>query len=272
MNGFIKFTLRSREGLPSYLTGMGAVMGGLFFAHLIMLIIMVEDGFVDKVTSPMYELAGVCFAGVFFAITADRMVRFGVNCGTSRHTIMLGLAAVSPLFALATTAVIQLSRVLTNLFFGLFGKQLGNLAEYFVEYYSDRYLYAVNYKFDILNVGLVFILTMFAYTFALMFLGVRGRKGSKAGIAAALALAFAYWLYMANEYGIFNEREPVYELLEYTANSTQIGHVMINGEYPSLIGGLMVMTALTFVVFALVFIIYARISRHAPVCGKEESF
>lgn len=269
MRGFFRYVFRSSEGFRDYLMFMGAVAGGLFAVHMIMLITMAIDNITGSMIS-MYELPCVCAAGFGCAAMADRLLRVSVSFSLSRKSYLRGMLCVLPVLMLITTAGIQLVFMLTDGIFRLAGRSLDCLSfeMTYIEFAESSY----QPRIFILNLTVVFCLCMLASGAALLYTGAKNRFNRIAGaIAAGLYCIFCYHRFLLasdNDSGFLHYfiESVLYD--EEAIRPADFMEMILESDCFSL--GILMLIALTAVWYLLIYAVFAMLTKRAGICGKEQ--
>ena len=258
MRKFFRYALRSSEGLREYLMLLGSVLGACFLINLILLIVLVANNYYEKAMMSLYEIVGAVAAGFGCASLADRLLRTSVSFGVSRKTYLRGMLCVLPVFALITTVMIQLALFLTD---GIF-----RLAGYRLLYVANR-IYNNESNYDprmlVLNLTVIFCLCIAAYALALLYAGCKSRFNRIVGvIAVSICFRIGYsWIrgdFISYYYCHFRD-------CFYPDQSGVFLQIILDICY-----FMKFMTILSPIWGLLFYAVFATLTKHSAVCGREQ--
>lgn len=190
MRNYIRFVMRSREGLYAYLRILLIVLGLLFAVHMVWLGMLMAEGGIHGESGFMrlYERIGIFAGGIACVVMTRRMLRICVSSGVSRKGFLCGHILMLLLFALVTSAAITLVSVITDGVYHLFGMKFYTLAAQ-VSWASNQY----QPRILAYNLTIVFCLELFLYSVALIITGFRQKFSVRIGlIAVFLAVCFVF--------------------------------------------------------------------------------
>ena len=271
MRDYIRYVLRGREGLRSYLVFLGVVFGGIFVIMLVLLGVFVAEKVTDRISMMLYEVLGTGAAAIGFTLMTDRLLRISASMGVSRRSFLRTTAFLSPLLALLTTAVVALFFVITDGVYRLGGSSLAGIGNVF-GYYDIFYEYsAYQPRMAFYSLALVFCIALFLYTFALLYVGLKWRfNRPAAAIVTGISLFFCYFniidsYFMSEEIvrAITEKIDPDYMLERYGA---PIGSTSTFSYWDRLL----VPVALAVIWYLVMYAVFVLLMRRTAVCGKEE--
>ena len=268
MLNYIRFVLRSREGLRAYLRFLCAVLGGLFAVHLFLLVILVADDYDDQINLMLYEVIGTFAAGIGCAIVTERLLRISVSAGVSRKSFLRGTVCTLPLFVLITTAAITLVFLVTDGIYRLTGNSLGCVANEI--FWLVRYDSVYQPRMAMFGITYVFFLVMFFYAVALLFTGMKNRFSLAAGlITSGVIIGLCMMNIDLIEYGLFYRHEyfSLYLNPAYAAEQQLYYETMPQDHFWH---WLLELAAFGLFIYLLAAGIFAMLTRRAPVRGKEQ--
>lgn len=188
MREYIRFVMRSREGLYAYLRFLLIALGAVFAIYMVWLGILIHEGYNDVIFGSMrYAKLAVVAGGIACFVMTGRMMRISVSSGVSRKGFLRGHILMMLLFALVTSAAIILIFVITDAVYHLFGLE-------FVAF--ETQLFPSNeYQPRIIayNLANLFSQELFLYSIALLMFGFRKRFRLRIGLMPVfLAVCFFF--------------------------------------------------------------------------------
>lgn len=282
MRNYIRFVMRSRQGLYAYLRILLIVLGALFAVHMILLAVLAAaqygGSFDSSFGTMLYELVGGGAGGLACAVMTDRMLRICVSEGVSRKSFLRGHRRMLPVFALATTAAIMLATMITDGAFHLFEIQFNTFAAQ-LSYISNQYQpRALAY-----NLVVVFCLELFFYTLGLLIIGFKERFSLLFGLIAVFLTASLCSIRVfpvGGSFTVFSLSFP----LRYIGGLLECMDTWVDIEYITAYGlpndinmrtdyfwpAVLILVACTVIWYLISYGVFFKLTAGAPVRGKKQ--
>lgn len=280
MRAYIRFVLRSRDGLSEYLRFLCIVLGVLFAVHMILFAVLIagvwRESSGEGIALLMYELFGSCACGIACVRWTDRLMRISVSAGVSRKNFLRGHFLILPGLAVLSTAAIVLVHMITDGIFHLSGNQFYCLA---FELYSVK---CSQYQPRIIVSDLVFIfcLVVFFYSLALLYDGFKKRFGLLAALIAVALTGFCFFPNDTLEYSdlVYILHIPLHlvRYLIYEADKWADVTQIMNFGWPEGMpeyhfwSYLLQLTALALFLYLASYGVFAKLTARLSLRGKEK--
>lgn len=290
MRTFLRFLLKSREGLRSYLVFISVIMAALFAAHLFTLFaVLIPEQYDDYLDIMIYELFGTAAAAYGLSRWTDSVLHYSVAGSISRRTFLKGMAIALPGAAAVTALLMQAVYMITDGIYVMNGNRLGSFATASVVVFLNDYPPTLHFRLITANLTIWFCALLLAFSIGLIFVGARRRFNLPTAFAAAGGLAFLYRILLLSPYDIIlygNDYTWHYctSIAEYSIELIgswidPAGFIeMQKYNYPDAIltaqdtfwSGIAAMIALTLICFFIVYAVFILMVKKAPVRGKEQ--
>ncbi|MBR4200172.1 MAG: hypothetical protein IKQ91_02700 [Oscillospiraceae bacterium] len=266
MRDYIRYVLRGREGLRSYLVLLATVLGSLFAVHMLLLGVLIADKFNDRIDLLIYEILGSAGAAIGYAMLTDRLLKIAVSSGVSRKAFLHGTAYLGPLFALITTAAITLFFLITDGIYHLSGNGLSNIG--ISLYYERSYLSVYAPRVVIFSLTALFSLILYLYSYGLLFVAFRNRfNNMPAGvIVTGIIFTLCHGLVLGTVAVLLLDKISLRLDPEWLAEQMQYG-ILLDDTFRS---DVCVLAEAAVVWYLLVYGIFVLMMRRVPVRGKEK--
>ncbi len=270
MRGYLGYVFRGREGLRSYAAFMGAALGGLFVLHLFILIVLVKDDYFDHIDLMFYEGLGSLFAGAFFGIVTERLMKLSAFGGVSRRSFIIGTGVAGLLFAALTSAAIQVMYIITELVYRLFGMGLDCMVMSGIG--THRSEVAIAPRTIIFNAAVTFFGIMLIYGFSVLFVGLRSRLRRAAPVitgAVVVFFGYSYDMYAGPLGELFGMLEDRLMFSEYAVAPEIFGTAAsVNGISMTFGDGVLAFVVSGVLIFAVMYAVFALAVMRAPLRGR----
>lgn len=272
MREYIRFVMRSRDGLFTYLTALLTVLGVLFAVHMIFLAALLLQGFHDHFSLMLYEVIGTGAGGIACMVMTERMLRICVSGGISRKSFLRGHFRILPWLAMLSTAAISLVYLITDGIFRLTGNVFDSFASvlFLGEFGDSQY----QPRIILLNLTLLFCLELAVYMVAMLFVGVKNSFGLPAGLMTAGAIGLLCYVNLPVRSGPWSSFGLVLSLISDLGRWADLKHITESGWNdmgPDIfLFSYLELAAVVLIYYLLFYGLFALLTVRVPVRGKEQ--